>query len=70
VSAWFVDRCLPGLVTSAIWVPAWTAALWLSHRKLRRHIDTAAARQDQHFDALTAEQTAALRDPQAPGGAR
>ena len=57
MSFWIVDRCLPGLVTSAVWA----AVLWISHRKLWRRIEK-----------LIAEQTAELsarRDPQTPGGA-
>jgi len=59
---------LPGLVTSAIWMPLWTLALWLSHRKLRRHVDRVTEAQNEHIDRLTADQTAALsRDKE--GGA-
>ena len=69
-SFWWVDRCLPGVVASALWMPVWTTLLWLSHRKTRRHIDTVTSRQNEHIDALTARQTATLsgRDTQSPGG--
>jgi hypothetical protein len=60
VSAWFIDRVLPGIVTSALWMPVWTGALWLSHRRLRRHVDTVTRQQNEHIDRLTADQTAAL----------
>lgn len=70
-SFWWVDRTLPGVVASALWVPVWTTLLWLSHRKTRRHIDTVTEQQDRHLERLTADQTAALsgRNPQTPGGA-
>lgn len=45
MTAWFVDRALPGIVASALWMPVWTLALWLSHRKLRKHITRTADRQ-------------------------
>ena len=45
VAAWWVGKVLPGVVTSALWMPLWTAALWLSHRKLRRHVDRVTERQ-------------------------
>jgi hypothetical protein len=57
VSAWWVGKVLPSVVSSGIW---WLA-LWVSHRKLRRHIDTVTARQNEHIDQLTADQTRELR---------
>ena len=46
MGAWFIDKVLPGLTTSA----AWAVVLWISHRKLWRRIEK-----------LTAEQTAVLK---------
>jgi hypothetical protein len=58
MAAWWLDKVLPGLVTSSICA----AVMWLSHRKTRRHIDTVTKTQSEHIDRLTAEQTAALKE--------
>ncbi len=55
-SFWIVDRCLPGVVASAVWA----VVLWLSHRHLWHRVEKLIADQ-------TAELTA-KRDPQTPGG--
>lgn len=54
-SFWIVDRCLPGVVASAVWA----VVLWLSHRHLWHRVEKLIADQ-------TAELTA-RRDPE--GGA-
>ena len=56
MTAWWVEKVLPGVASSSIWA----VVLWLSHRRLRRHIDTVTARQNEHIDQLTASQAAAL----------
>ena len=56
MSAWWLDKVLPGVASSAIWA----VTLWLSHRKLRSHIDTVTAQQDERIKKLTADQTATL----------
>jgi hypothetical protein len=56
VSFWITDRMLPGLASSAIWA----AVLWVSHRRLRRHVDQLTQRQTDHIDRLTERQTADL----------
>jgi hypothetical protein len=64
-SYWWVDRCLPGAVASAI-----TGALvWASHLLLRRHINAVTERQDRHIEKLTADQTRELRGGSAGGAA-
>ena len=60
MGAWFVSKVLPGLTVSAIWMPAWTAVVWASHRRLRRHITKVA---DQQTAKLSG------RNPKPPGGA-
>jgi hypothetical protein len=64
---WWIDRTLPGVVASAVWMPIWTAALWLSHRKLRRHVDQVTKQQNAHIERLTASQTAELSGQRKQG---
>jgi hypothetical protein len=54
--AWWVDRVLPGVVSSGVVL----ASVWLSHRRLRHHITRVTQAQNAHIDQLTAAQTAAL----------
>ena len=71
MAAWWVGKVLPGIVTSALWMPLWTAALWLSHRKLRRHVDQVTETQNTHIEKLTTAQTAILssgREQERDGG--
>lgn len=53
---WLVDRMLPGVASSAIWA----SVLWVSHRRLRRHVEQVTRAQTQHIDELTEQQTATL----------
>ena len=66
-SFWWVDRCAPGVVGSLIV----TAAVWVSHHLLKRHITRTTERQDERIEKLTAAQTKTLsgRKPENPGGA-
>ena len=50
-SFWIVDRCLPGLVASAVWA----AVLWLSHRKLWQRIEQLTAEQTRELSGHTAD---------------
>jgi hypothetical protein len=62
VAYWWLERTLPGIVASAIWA----VVLWVSHRRLWRHIIHVTEQQNQHIDRLTAEQTAALTGARIP----
>ncbi len=48
MSFWIVDRCAPGVVGSLVVA----AAVWVSHRLLKRHISRVA---DEQTAALTAD---------------
>ena len=61
MSFWIVDRCLPGVVGSLIV----TAAVWVSHVLLRRHVTRTTERQNVHLRQMTDEQTTALSGGEA-----
>jgi hypothetical protein len=54
---------LPGVAASFVVA----AAIGLSHILLRRHINAVTRKQNEHIDALTAQQTAALSANQGTG---
>lgn len=55
-SFWWVDRTLPGITATTIWA----AALFVSHRLLKRHITRVTQRQNEHIEQLTDRQTVQL----------
>jgi hypothetical protein len=57
MTAWFIDKVLPGLIVGAVM----SAGTWLSHRRLKRQMTGLTTRQTLHIDKLTAEQTADLK---------
>jgi hypothetical protein len=60
---WWTDRALPGLASSAIWA----VVLWVSHHRLRRHVDRITEQQTRRIEKLTLQQTAELRGQEAAG---
>jgi hypothetical protein len=63
-SYWWIDRVLPGVAASFVVA----AAIGLSHILLRRKINAVTRKQNEHIDAITAQQTATLSGNPETGG--
>lgn len=66
MSAWWIDRTLPGIVAALIGSALIAAAVWVSHRLLKRHITKVTAGQTAELRSGAGAQKRLLDDYRGP----